>query len=281
LGKAGFKTAALKGLAMIESCYRGDASLRALTDADLLAEEAAQGRAREILVPLGFVPQVGRQEFYQCPDGTLLEIHYQGDYAFWDMRALLQRARPCGRPYLLPSPEDMLIFAGLHTVLHKLELKLVWLSDAEVLAHEGVDWDKLLSLMEGHPGRPALRRFLLAAKEECGAAVPARVLESLREEGWRARAVDWLLARPPHSWLEPFAAHFLGRHPSVPLSNLFEILWPTGPRLACRVEPGRSVVLWRLSRPFYVLWRVRGMLGFALVSSARESRPLSPSRRPS
>ncbi|HAH07120.1 MAG TPA: hypothetical protein DCM05_11475 [Elusimicrobia bacterium] len=275
LAKAGLKTCALKGLAMAEP------DLRPMTDADLLAEEAAQGRARDILAPLGFVHQPGRQECYRSPEGDLLEIHYQGDYAFWDMRGMLKRALPCGKPYLLPCHEDMLIFAGLHTVFHKLELKLVWLFDAKALIRDGVDWGRLLSLMDGHPGRPALAHFLESAREECGAEVPEDVLERLREDGWRSRAVEWILGQPPHPWLEPFAAHFLGRDPAVPLRNLSEILWPTGPRLACRVGPGQSVLLWRMGRPFYLLWRVLRALGFILLSSVRGSRPSSPSPTPS
>ncbi|MBI5243715.1 MAG: nucleotidyltransferase family protein [Elusimicrobia bacterium] len=303
LARRGFRVAAVKGVAAVGTCYRGEAGLRPMADADILSEDRAQDCARELLAPLGLAPAGGRQEVYTCPGGGLLEIHYQGDYPFWDTGALLRRAVPCGKSYLVPAPEEMLIFSGLHAVLHKMELRPISLADAAAVTLDKdrpLDWDKLLELMKGHPASPGLARYLRAAKDLCGAEVPERVLKGLSGDGralgsavpgarrcsfrggngWRARAIDWLLAHPAHPWFEPIATHFLGRHPAVPLKGLWEILWPTGPRLRRRVEPGHGGLLWRLGRPFYLAWRVLGLAGFILRQCLGDIFPQASIEKP-
>lgn len=275
LSGSGIRVAAVKGLAMAEGYYGGSAGIRPMGDVDLVVDEAALGRTASLLEPLGLQRVPGIQEGWVSLGSGPVELHYPEDHVYWDLKGLLDRARPFGKPYLLPSAEDMLIFSGLHAVLHEPELKLIWLADLAAITAERsrpLDWDRVLDLMKGHPAAPALRRVLAAAHESCGADVPGRVLDRLRSRGLRGRAIAWAMERRRHPSFEFVMTHLLCRHPSSSWEGLFQRLWPTGPRVARRLDsPGESVAAWRLKHCVHVLGRLAAVAGHAVSGLFRAS----------
>jgi hypothetical protein len=198
---AGIRTIVLKGAALVETVYR-NLALRPMHDLDLLVRAADTAAAAETLVGLGFAAD----DWYRPREWYLTHMHHLVPYRRGRVKvevhhrllppelgvperpdALWDRARSAtvaGVPALVLGPEDLLAHLTLHLVLaHDFTAGLFRLRDiAEAVAHHGdLDWEALLRASAGLE-RP-MYAGLRVARDVVGAAVPDRVLETLRRSG--------------------------------------------------------------------------------------------------
>lgn len=242
LGKAGVSVVLLKGIDLVQRLY-GDAGLRPLTDVDLLVRPEEAGRAREVLVGLGFEPWEEDEDHLERGP-LLIELHstavdlgrIEGRRfaAHLETDSIWQRARPSwgDPPYVLrPSPEDHLLYLCRHLLQHSYE-GLIWFTDVAGFIQENrgtLDWETLFRRARETSLRSILTfvlRFLGEALEE---DLPPPAAEALSAAP-ASRRERWLLDR-------------LSRRLEIgPVANL--LLLPT-----IRGFRGRAAFLWESCFP--------------------------------
>lgn len=174
---------------------------RATTDVDLLVadeEVAPASRALEglKLKPLGAeaAAHAREHEHHLTFSGVagLVELHFRALVGYGqtlEARALLARAEEAtleGRRVRYLRAEDELVYLAVHASNHLLQ-RLAWLFDLKllVLAHPGLDWERVVEVARG-TAFPHLAWYALeAARRLMGAAVPDEVLAALAPPVWQ------------------------------------------------------------------------------------------------
>ena len=203
LAAAGVPVAALKGLHLASAVYEHPA-LRRLSDLDLLVPSDRLEAARAALLADGYRPSgvddptlhhvaplvkkgVAPIELHRdiCPDPNPFRI---------DVAPLWERMVPTtvgGQPALGLCAEDLVLHLCVHMVFnHRCLVPLRNVLDvAEVVAGDGVRWDRLEEAARATGTRRAVFCGLALARDMFGAAVPADVLARLAPAGDAAEAL--------------------------------------------------------------------------------------------
>jgi hypothetical protein len=157
LGDAGVRSAALKGPLLGDRVYPAP-SLRPTTDIDLLVAPAQLDRSIAALEGIGYRGAQGALErwyrenhhhlHFTRPQTPMLELHFRATTGFGTVvpaEEFLSRAVPyragAGSAAWVLSPEDELIYLGVHAARHLFEA-LFWLYDLKlfILRYAGLDW---------------------------------------------------------------------------------------------------------------------------------------------
>ena len=187
----------LKGAALIASVYER-ATLRPMSDVDVLVRREDFGRAGRLLQAAGFTlyrevtgdaePTIRTQTLWlppKIPSGGI-ELHWHlvdsGYYAnhvpiewFWEhtMEARLDAQR-----LRVFAPEAQLLHLAAHLELHHAGVGWLWLYDIAAWIHKfggALDWDLLVDTAERFEWGQSLRVALERAQATFGVAVPEQV----------------------------------------------------------------------------------------------------------
>ncbi len=199
LSSAGVPVIVLKGAYLAEAVY-GNIALRTMCDLDILVKSADLPKADEALRRIGFYSWEKRVEAladtnefhynHSKAGRLLLEVHHEpvdADYPFYlppeTLWAAAVPARIAGVDAFALSPEDLIIYQGIHAALHSFSMGLRALVDTrEILARLPVGWDALVAQTRAvHAAKPVwmfleLYRSLLGSSGD----VPDDVFSSLR-----------------------------------------------------------------------------------------------------
>ena len=198
-GKAGIRGLPYKGPVCAALAY-GNISLRQFGDLDIFLRDVEIGRARQILLAMGYATEdsleippgghaPGQYVFWREHSRYLLELHTEKTMRYYplplDPEKLEQRARPIelgGRPVLTFSPEDTLILLCVHGCKHFWN-RLLWIVDiAELSEHTALDWGAALRRAEEMRCARMVRLGLRMAADLAGARLPQEVLRSVEAD---------------------------------------------------------------------------------------------------
>jgi hypothetical protein len=296
LAERGIPSLALKGAALVETTY-GDASLRPMRDLDILVPEPDIARAEAAIHALGYLStpwrpadeldgvRHGPRYAYPLlvrdrpPTGVDLHRRLAGDLPKLALDDFWERSRESDRgPYRVPSPEDLLLHAGIHFFKDRMVEStgsLGQLADvAWIVDRHELDWDALVRRASVYEVQGRLFLTLYSAREALGLRVPRGVMEELAPSAPMGILGRRFLARrvagaapwyPPHYFDAVPAERFSPR--AGPLRRLFPSLDYLRLRYG-RDEPHLGYV--RLSAR-----RVRGAARFLLTPRLLEDVVLS------
>jgi hypothetical protein len=254
----------MRGLALVDTIYDGDGSLRGQVDHDLLVRPGQERDARAALESAGF-----RATPFDGPyirGASLVDLHVdpygrgripsRSVMVRADSEALMDRAvflEIAGNTVRVPAPEDRLLLLSAHAVKHSFD-RLIRLVDlAECWRTGGFDPEILATRAAGEGSTDLLYYALTAARHRLGVGVPVRYLRRLRPQ--RHRVVDRAVAR-----------YLAGSH--VP--NLAELI------LLTRIRGGfrKMQALWEMFWPAQEVGRARshGRIHAAVMLPVRAVR---------
>ena len=195
----------LKGAALVQMAYGGNAALRPFRDLDLLIRPEVVPEARRLLQAMGYAPLRAETRagaaldyenevslFKRGSVGVLLELHWslidspfyqrtlRSDW-FWDTAQPLavgsERALALG-------VEAQLLHLCAHLRLHHTGQELLWLNDAAEVLHayqQRIDWVVLLKQTQALALVLPTQQVLAQVAGELNAPVPEALLAHLRE----------------------------------------------------------------------------------------------------
>lgn len=268
LEAAGLCASPLKGPCLAARVYP-EPALRPSADLDVLVREADLPVALASLGRSGFHQPPRGQEYYRRhhhhlhlvrADTPHLELHFRalvGFGAVLPAEPILERASAGAEGWLVPSPEDEVLYLLLHAASHLFQ-RLSWLFDIKLLLrnHPGVDWSAVADRAREHGFAAVLavalrvqaERLQMRLPEPTSLGLPApdqprllvghRMLASAAQMPirWRARTAvklgySALLCPSPRA-----AARFLGHR----------LAW-IARRRAQRAFPDRCPAEWRVN----------------------------------
>ncbi|MEZ4266354.1 MAG: nucleotidyltransferase family protein [Myxococcota bacterium] len=202
----------LKGNATAHLIYETPA-LRATLDVDLLVAEGDFEAALGALHAAGWLdaaPEifqaVNRSDAYEHPLARDIgpvrvgcDLHRRlarGQRFRIDHTAILDRALTLpGVPLPVCHPEDALLHTALHAATSHFAVPLkAWVDLHRLCEHPEVDLDRTAERARAQQMASALWAGLHVVSRWFGTTLDPRVMASLRPDGGRARALEWLLA---------------------------------------------------------------------------------------
>lgn len=189
----------LKGADLIPRLY-GIAGLRPLSDIDLLVRHEDLPRIHDLLLGMGFVPQIDGNPSYRLADDTLsldivTAIWYLDDQeGLWTRRT---RRPLAGVEVAGLGTTDLLLHLIAVSVVHRGDLCEAFRADlALLLAREQPDWRVLLAEAELSGLRMPLAHALKAAETSTpSTCYPDWVRKRLHPTGMGERLDRWILRR--------------------------------------------------------------------------------------
>jgi hypothetical protein len=173
LARAGIRSIALKGLALIVTCYR-DAGARPMGDVDLLVPAELAVPAAEVLRGAGWTArhaltpaflEVKHAAPFVGEQGEELDVHWrvfeeacapEADEAWW---AASRAVDVRGTRFGVLAPADQLLHVCVHGAKWTWRPAIHWIADAVSIVRAGdVDWARLVA-------QARARRFTLRARE--------------------------------------------------------------------------------------------------------------------
>jgi len=196
LAAAGVPVIVLKGGYLAEAIY-GNIALRVMSDLDILVKPADVSKSDSALRRAGFAPAENRVEaladtnefhFYHRKSGELVELHVEpvdADYPFYmkteDLWAAAVPARIAGVEAMSLSPEDLLIYQGIHAALHSYGYGLRAFFDAAAIVDRlPVDWHVLIDRTRKFRAEKPVWMLLSLTRDLLGLLFPNEVLSTLR-----------------------------------------------------------------------------------------------------
>lgn len=194
----------MRGLAVAERYYGELATLRPISDIDLMLDEARMLDAKQVLWDIGFRPNDKYRNLYQRGDMTV-DLHHEPigieRMASWqhitplrapDFFEHAESGTLAGTPAMLLKAEVELPYLCFHAMKHSFE-RLVWLYDIALLAHkveERGEWEHVeQGILEYRLQRPCFYA-LSYVKEHLAAPVPDALLEAICPDmGWVERGL--------------------------------------------------------------------------------------------
>ncbi len=199
----GIAAVPLKGPALAQSLY-GNLALREFSDLDILVRRRDVGRVKDLLVSLGYQPQVhlggagqsafieSNYELYFARDGSSdLEIHWGfqeekflcsnlSPDSWWDR---LEPMSLGGEEVFGPPRQDLPVFLCAHGAKHVWN-RLKWITDiAELLrVSPALDWRQLMENVQVSGAERLLLLGIYLARHMLGSEVPAEVAARLKAE---------------------------------------------------------------------------------------------------
>jgi hypothetical protein len=196
LARAGVDAVALKGLALICTCYP-DVGARPMGDIDLLVARAQLGAAADVLHASGWTPpsvltsgfvEVFHAAPFRRETGEECDLHWRifpepTDVALDDAcRARAIRVDVDGDPMRTLDPTDQLLHVCMHGARWAPVPAIRWIADAvTILRVAAIDWARFVA-------EARVRRFALRARDALcyvaavmGAPIPASTLRQLSE----------------------------------------------------------------------------------------------------
>jgi hypothetical protein len=217
LRSAGVTALALKGAALVASCYR-DPGLRPMADLDLAVTLKALFPTLEVFQRAGWTPRytltpslirTRHAAPYTTRDGLACDLHWRifaepTPAAFEDeLWAASVDADLQGTRIRVLSPADQLLHVCLHGLRWAPEPAVWWVGDAvRIIRAGGIDWDRIVS-------RAVRARFVLRLREalgylhhRLGVAIPDDVLATLQARPVAAiERLEWRLIAREHRLL--------------------------------------------------------------------------------
>ena len=217
LRSAGVTALALKGSALVASCYR-DPGLRPMADLDLAVPLKALFPTLGVFQRAGWTPRytltpslirTRHAAPYTTGDGLACDLHWRifaepTPAAFEDeLWAASVDADLQGTRIRVLSPADQLLHVCLHGARWAPEPAVWWVADAiAIMRAGGVDWDRLVSHAVRARFVLRLREALSYLHERLGAAVPVDVLATLRARSAAGiERLEWRLIAREHRLL--------------------------------------------------------------------------------
>jgi len=209
LSRRGIPVVPLKGPVLAERLY-ADPALRPSTDLDLLVSGADFDDAAAALEELGYSLDRSWTAAYQRrhhhhvslhrPGGPAIELHHRavsGFGTFLPGEDLIARARPhvtsTGAKALVLSPEDELLYLGLHAAGHLFQ-RLGWLEDMALLLERHPDLDRAIVIERARAiGGLSALAFALFHLRRCGIEPGSQ--PSPRLGPTRAGLLEWVRLR--------------------------------------------------------------------------------------
>jgi hypothetical protein len=191
LQSRGVSATPYKGPVLAAQAY-GEVALREFSDLDIIVPQRQIVAAHEVLLALGFSPEIAASEpspsprqtpgqyVYRKGAGTLVELHTEHTLRYFpavlDIDALCARRQPitlAGRQVLTFSPEDTLLLLSVHGSKHLWD-RLSWIADiAALAARSRPDWRPDWPLLLRRARSWRVQRMLLL-----GVGLAARLLEA-------------------------------------------------------------------------------------------------------
>jgi hypothetical protein len=217
--KAGIPAVPFKGPVLAAVAY-GDLSLRIFGDLDILLREEDLGRARDVLVAQGYIPEFTftpvQEKAYRKAECALqlrhpgrnvvLELHWLlterylsidlAGRGFWDR---LHPVALAGRTVPAFAMEDLLLYLSVHGSKHRWE-RLEWLcSFVAVASQPGLDWEAVRRRARESGAERLLHMALLLSRDLLGLELP----EEVRAAAERDRAAQDLAGEIAATLFEP------------------------------------------------------------------------------
>jgi hypothetical protein len=200
-----------KGPVLAALAY-GDVALRGFSDLDFLLPQQQIAAAHQVLIGLGFEPElrdletpnsyrrIPGQYVYRSTAGTMVELHTELTLRYFpktlEIDDLCERRQPvdvAGQQVLTFSPEDTLLLLVVHGSKHVWE-RLGWIADiAALLERQPVDWEVIFQRAQlWGISRMALIGAGLC-KELFDTNLPMVVQERLRSDRAACRLIEEIL----------------------------------------------------------------------------------------
>jgi len=204
----------------------GDAAMRNYGDLDLLVRDADVGRATQLMMDAGYVPQIplsaiaakkipGQYMFRQTEAQLLVEVHNDRTMRYYPRSLPIEKIFARGEQLTMdgrgipaPNAADHLMMICVHGAKHFWE-RLMWIADVAALVerNQGLDWRGSRESAQDAGTETMLHAGLLLAAGVLKARVPAEILRQAEEDA-AARAMvgqvrGWLPAageNPPGLW---------------------------------------------------------------------------------
>jgi hypothetical protein len=214
--EAGIRTMALKGVALVPLYYR-DFGVRPMNDFDLLVPTNQARKAIELLVSMGWTPNVDHPERlipvrhgvgFVDAKGRALDLHWHvlqeccqpnADADFWACSVPVTIGDV---PTLALNPTDQLLHVCVHGLVWNAVAPLRWVADAVVIlgaAHADIDWQRLVAQARKRRLVLPVRHALNYLRKALGATIPRETLSALAKEpvSRRERLEYRAMTRPP------------------------------------------------------------------------------------
>ncbi|WP_058301196.1 nucleotidyltransferase domain-containing protein [Gorillibacterium timonense] len=285
LDLAGVRSLMLKGPVLAHDLY-GELSLRTSCDLDLLVEIEQLDRVERLLPSLGYVKDdyietvLGDWKwrhhhitFYHAEKGIKLEVHWRlnpGPSSEPAFQELWQRRRQTplatGYPVYYLGREDLFLFLASHGARHGWS-RLRWLLDIDRLVRQGLDEEKLTSLLHKHRLSPVGGQALRLASVLLGTPLTAPLarLASDRRAGKLAAEAMFYVRQMLNLHTYPLTEEvnrYHRRHlfslmaPSHKALFLLSLLYPFYEDARTLPLPERAHFLYFPLRPFLCVWRM-------------------------
>lgn len=196
MSRSGIEGVCMRGVAVAEPLYAGQAALRPISDIDLLLDERRMMDAKQALWDIGFRPDEKYRNIYARGD-IMIDLHheplgierinawqYLTPLRAGDFFRFSEEGELAGEKALVVHPRVLLPYLCFHALKHSFE-RLIWLYDIALLASR-VDaagqWDEVLAgIHEYRLDRPCFYA-LSYVNAHLGASVPDELLENIRPE---------------------------------------------------------------------------------------------------
>lgn len=192
--RASIPVVCMRGVAVAEKLYGSHASLRPISDIDLLLDEREMLNAKQVLWDVGFRPDPRYRNIYARGDVTV-DLHHEPlgmeRIRMWkyltplrsdDFFKFSEEEELVGEKAQIVHPRVLLPYLCFHVLKHSFE-RLIWLYDIALLCNEiekKDQWDEVLAaIFEYRLERPCFYA-LSYAKAYLGASVPDELLEDMR-----------------------------------------------------------------------------------------------------
>jgi hypothetical protein len=218
LERHGISAIPYKGPTLASLIY-GDVGIREFSDLDLLVDRREVFKAREVMVELGYIPEIELavwQEKIFLETGNVLlfthretqdlvELHWQLSPGYLapatDTAALRKRlveVYPGGQKLKTFSPEDYLVYLCVHGAKHLWE-RLGWLTDIATLIsnRRALDWDFVMEEAARQESERMIFLGLQLTREVIGVHLPLWIAEKIagdyKVESLAHESKKWLL----------------------------------------------------------------------------------------
>ncbi|MFA6009786.1 MAG: nucleotidyltransferase family protein [Desulfobacteraceae bacterium] len=212
----GIQALPFKGPVLAESVY-GDTSLRVYSDLDLLVSKKDAFKARNLLVEVGFIPDLHLDEFQVVTylnkenffrltgsDGmTVIDLHWEmsGRYSLipmyledFEKHIVVQDI--LGRNVKTLSPPALLVYLSLHNASHGWDSLEAAACMAEVICSSNLyDGEAMMAMARRYHAVRALLAALHVSKELYHVRLPAEICKAMGKDKQVVRFADGIIAK--------------------------------------------------------------------------------------
>jgi len=217
LNQLDIKPIILKGVALINTVYDGNFSLRPMVDIDILIPPEQLGATKQCLKELGY--EIDMADFgsttYKLKDNEnlnllntpYLEIHWHILHKKFnrvlniDERIFWQRAKTFKMEdvdYLGLSCEDNILYLSLHLILIHFFSNILWLYDIKRIIEtqkDDISWDRLLKTANDSGTRNVIYYCLAFCKDILGVSLDTKIIERFSPSSFKKKTISCFLKK--------------------------------------------------------------------------------------